>query len=272
MAEAYDKYFIDLTEYMKSDFISRGRLVVIERLKSHCGFGLSVKRGLEICDSKYCLICQHDRVFLQSFNHIGSVIQMMEDNLFIRYVGFATSTNVSHNSVMKTRYQLDALLEDDMIIKIPNTINQYLHPLIYWYDSQHLCHVERYLNIFRPYRTFLIDFKAYFEVKMIQDMRIRKGDFIEDRFGQMQRRMIIELNNQSISKSLVKNFFRWFGSYIIFSPSEVYEKSMTNGELASEAIESSDLIAYRAIAMVGHLKGRQYDPVKLLSYMKECES
>lgn len=100
------------------------------------------------------------------------------------------------------------------------------------FDSNHLCHVERYLNIFRPYKTVPPELKALLGNKRVKELLLRQGDFIEDRWGQMQRKILtdiipseVNINSAHRGKDidcvpcympfLVKTL-QWFGSYLVW--------------------------------------------------------
>lgn len=154
----------------------------------HQGFALSVKAGLELCTTKYCVVAQYDRMFCAPFNRLNHLIKAMEDNQNIRYIGFPTSTNVSHDKFISTNYNLYCLNKPG--VKLCLDDNFYLQPAVFWYDSQHLAHVERYLQIYRPYKNMPPHLRDIIGIKSIKNMLLRPGDFIEDRFGQMQRRLL----------------------------------------------------------------------------------
>lgn len=113
-------------------------------------------------------------------------------------------------------------------------------PLIFWYDSQHICHVGRYLRIFEAPTDMPAHLQDILGPDVISSMRMRRGDFIEDRFGQAQRKM---MTADSIRQSAVrtKELFRYFGSYLLWEP-QAY---------------ADELVGGRARVFVGHLRGRQ---------------
>lgn len=154
----------------------------------HQGFALSVKVGLELCTTKYCMVTQYDRMFCAPFSRLGDLIKAMEEYENIRYIGFPTSTNVSHDKFISTNYNLYCLNKPG--VKLCLDDHFYLQPAVFWYDSQHLGHVERYLQIYRPYKNMPPHLRDIVGIKSIKNMLLRPGDFIEDRFGQMQRRLL----------------------------------------------------------------------------------
>lgn len=181
----------------------------------------------------------------------------MDTLAHIRYVGFPASTNNSHNTVIHTRYQLDCLNDQDMIISLNDSFS-YLQPLIFWFDSNHLCHVKRYLQIFQPYKNLPNDLKQLFGIHAIGGMCLRVGDFIEDRFGQAQRHALAKLSlyrRNDINEDVIKSAFRWFGSYLIWIPDKPYE-THDDTVYQHDKFPLEKLLCYRAKVMVKHMSGR----------------
>ncbi len=48
------------------------------------GFALAVKHGLNLAQTEFCLILQHDRVFLYRFNRLKDVLNYMKSSPNIR--------------------------------------------------------------------------------------------------------------------------------------------------------------------------------------------
>ena len=114
-----------------------------------------------------------------------------------------------------------------------------LQPLIFWFDSQHLCHIQRYLAIYSPYVNLPEEMKSWLGEAFVKDMILRKGDFIEDRFGQMQRRCLTKAGQND---AFMLRAFRWFGSYLAWIPDPYSEM---------------DPMYPGSLVFVGHLRGRQ---------------
>ena len=180
MRQQYEDYHHRLLSHYGS--CSHIRIV---RSENHLGFAMAVKFGLSFCTTTYCMIAQHDRIFVRPFNRLLDLIHLMEKNKHMRYIGFPTVANRTHDSVLNSRYRISYL--DTPELKLDLGENLFLQPLIFWFDSQHLCHVERYLQIFMPFATLPDEIVDWLGKKTINKMLLRKGDFIEDRFGQMQR-------------------------------------------------------------------------------------
>ena len=95
-----------------------------------------------------------------------------------------------------------------------------------------------------------IELKNVLGNKSIKKLVLRKGDFIEDRFGQMQRKIMTDilpeyknefnnvscLENNIISQSdtesnyLLMNAFRWFGCYMLWQTDKRHIMQVANIE------------------------------------------
>jgi hypothetical protein len=207
MQQNYDKYHQNLLHLYEHN--PRFKIV---RSDEHLGFAYCVQLGLTLCQTPYALVSQHDRIFTIRFRKLQDVIEAMERNEHIRYVGFPTSSNRTHDSVLNCRYGLFCLSDESAMVNIGDGV--LLHPVIFWFDSQHVCHVKRYLEIYRPYAHLPQDIRDYLGLEFIKEMLLRKGDFIEDRLGQIQRKA---LTRPGASKEQVIRLFRWFGECAITS-------------------------------------------------------
>ena len=166
----------------------------IVRCPEHNGYAYVVKYALEKhCTTKYAIIAQHDRIFKRRFHRLHELVAAMEINNHIRYIGFPTSGNINHDKMLSTLYNLRCL--NKLGVKLSLGDGLYLQPIVFWFDSQHLCHVERYLQIFYPIRNMPVHLKTIIGMQLLKGMRLRRGDFIEDRFGQMQRKLLCGLGD-----------------------------------------------------------------------------
>ena len=169
---------------------------------------------------------QHDRAFVQREINLTMCLKWMRALESIRYIGFPTVINVNHMSVLKTRYNLDFLLDHCTIHESSaeggnvrecrrkeSEASLSLIPLVFWYDSNHLAHVQRYLQIYTPYKSLTGELREYLGLRKIRDMLLRNGDFIEDRFGQIERNCLTEAIED---KSMIIKLFNWFRSYLLW--------------------------------------------------------
>jgi hypothetical protein len=151
------------------------------------------------------------------------------------------------------------------------------------FDSQHLCCVERYLEIFKPYINMPKELQEREGAKGIALFKLRIGDFIEDRFGQAQRTLLCKYKHDV---EFVKKLFLWFGCYLVwkidFNKQEavaiphhpnaneaqrgnpVYlTRRNFNGPLGTASSNQSTHIYYHSLPFVTHMRGRQYDEDEL---------
>jgi len=137
-------------------------LKVLE-LETRHGFGFAVRAALEHVRTKYVLIMQHDRPFTKRAD-VPRVLAAMEAHPErLKYVGMPTSTTVTHQSHVLSKYRIhiEPWQADDAGLL--------MMPLIQWYDSTHICEVEYYRKfVFGPRKL------------------VARGGFIEDKFGQAQ--------------------------------------------------------------------------------------
>lgn len=57
-----------------------------------------------MCRTPYCLICQHDRVFRQSFTQLADVISMMDRNRSMRSVSVSGTTLENYEMLYAFKY------------------------------------------------------------------------------------------------------------------------------------------------------------------------
>lgn len=222
----------------------------IIRASSHLGFAHAVKLGLECCSTKFALVAQHDRYFRCTFSRLTELLVAMEEHEHIRYIGFPSASNITHDKLLSFNYGLDRLNRPD--IKYLLGDNLYLQPLVFWFDSQHLCHVERYLQIFKPFRSMPKHLFDIVGLRAIKDMFLRPGDFIEDRFGQVQRNLLTTLLSRGHDEDTLVDLFKWYGSYLCWSSNNVHPFQVL-----------FDSQRTTTLAMVSHLHGRQLDMHKI---------
>lgn len=148
-------------------------------LESHHGFAMAVRVGLEMCSTEYCLVLQHDRSFCRPVLGLEKALEAMEEDRSIRYLGFNTFKSARHDRVLEERYGLlDAL--SGLAKRVDRDLS--LFPLIFWYDSNHIAHVQRYLEIFQPFKYAPQVVRDHFQgLTGVKRMLLRNGDFIEDR-------------------------------------------------------------------------------------------
>ena len=96
--------------------------------------------------------------------------------------------NCSHPRTLSCRYGLGSLVKEENRVRVEGEEAIGLMPLAFWYDSNHIAHVGRYLEIFAPYTNLPLELREAIGRENVHQLLLRKGDFIEDRFGQAQVR------------------------------------------------------------------------------------
>jgi hypothetical protein len=127
-----------------------------------------------------------------------------------------------------------SLVEGDGDGSGDDLIHYEIQPTIFWYDSNHLCHVQRYLEIYTPFRAMPSALKILLQEKdpnLIQRLVLRRGDFIEDRFGQVQRNLLVSLKQDPV---LLLRTHQWFGSYLLYSHRLIAEEEPGEERLAAK--------------------------------------
>lgn len=231
-AKRYDEYESNI----RTSYGSRPDYFV-HRSPQHLGFAMMVKWGLELCSTKFALLLQHDRYFCFPFHRIEAVLQSFDDVPYIRYVGFPTNNSHKHDLLLRSTYKAEFLTERERLV-IDSDLA--LQPLIFWFDSQHIAHVQRYLEIFEPNRHFPEHLKTMTQKGQINAMVLRRGDFIEDRFGQAQRNLFAHFQKEGRSPEDVSSLFRWFGSFLCWQLEDC----------------TRDIEGPAAHVMVSHMHGR----------------
>ena len=119
---AYEEYIVNLRAKYEGDPSAGIRKYHLICSPEHIGFAMCVKLGLEMVSTKYCLILQHDRIFVSPFNHICSCVDVFEQHSHVRYIGFPSSCNKNHESTMLYRYDISPLVY---------TFNENINPMIH---------------------------------------------------------------------------------------------------------------------------------------------
>lgn len=200
----------------------------------------------------------------------------MEEHEHIRYIGFPTGNSVSHDTLLHSGLHL-GYLNDTERIHLSSSMS--LQPLLFWFDSQHLAHVARYLQIFTPRiamdtynqrvsssvpSTPVIDL----ELLTIKKLLLRTGDFIEDRFGQEQRKLFVQWRDEKRSPEQIRSLFRFFGSYLCWQPKDTTNESQGADEAEGDeegidtqggSMEGVASGQRGAQLLVSHLHGRTLD-------------
>ena len=212
----------------------RSGLAMLE-LGSHHGFALAVREGLRWAQDAGCthaLVCQHDRRFVRqlSASTLGALLDHFETRPSCRYVGFPSGTSKRLAARTANEYKLGALLEarSHALPPPPHGDSRLsLRPSIFWYDSNHLVHVDRALELLytpdavasaEAPRSAGFDrappaLRARLGDRGAARFRLRRGDFIEERFGVEQRNLLAGMADDALDAQL--EAFDHFGSYLL---------------------------------------------------------
>lgn len=248
IAANYELYYNKLIE--KYGTVNRTQVI---RCLRHVGFAYAVKTGLELCKTTYAFVIQHDRIFRKLYSPISDLVHMMESYPHIRYIGFPSIMNCNHEIILNSKYSLSTLTSATYKLAVDEKFS--LLPLIFWYDSNHFCHVQRYLQIYRPYTFIPVEIQYQINKNnphenMLKKMLLKYGDFIEDRFGQIQRNLFVGSNKNA---ELLSSLIHWYGAYLLWP-----------------TLANKDSHIYDRI-FVSHLRGRKCRPEDTIRYFEETK-
>ena len=265
-AERYEMYFAAVKQLYEGDTSVRDKIRLI-KLDKHMGFAFAVREALLMCTTPYAMIVQHDRMFTKPFCDFKKVVKVMETNGHIKYVGLPTSRSQTHHVKLKRKYKLEEFSIKNRINVVSEersengeaggltTRNLYLQPCIFWYDSNHLCNVNRYLKIYSPYlQLFDKSVIEYCGNENIKRTKLKLGDFIEDKFGQAQRTILSKLHKQQ-NETMYSKLFQTFGSYLLFDV--MYSTTRLLGDDRNDCEKPYAGLDLPQV-YVQHLRGRQY--------------
>lgn len=211
----------------------RSGLALLE-LGSHHGFALAVREGLRWAQDAGCthaLVCQHDRRFVRqlSASTLSALLDHFETRPSCRYVGFPSGTSKRLAARTTNEYKLGALLEarSHALPPLPHGGRLSIRPSIFWYDSNHFVHVDRALELLytpdavasaEAPRSAGFDrappaLRARLGDRGAARFRLRRGDFIEERFGVEQRNLLAGMADDALDAQL--EAFDHFGSYLL---------------------------------------------------------
>jgi len=222
-AQAYGQF----KQLLREEIIQRGlekRVTVVE-MSTHAGFAMSVRHGLRwMLERRYelALVMQHDRVFVRPLSRadLDLLTCRFADDEHCRYVGFPSGSSKLLPSRTVEQYGLGPLLAARSLHLRERL---WLRPSIFWYDSNHLVHCARALQIWKPFRHAPPSLLKRIGPSALRRFILRGGDFIEDRFGVEQRNLLASLKAEPHACVEV---FDWFGCYLV-------EEIVEGGEVAA---------------------------------------
>mmetsp|Transcript_22019 Transcript_22019/g.61119 ORF Transcript_22019/g.61119 Transcript_22019/m.61119 type:complete len:320 (-) Transcript_22019:369-1328(-) len=134
-------------------------------LEDRHGFGFAIKRALERVPTRYVMVVQHDRNFQRPCDIPALLQSMSERSEAIKYVCLASASLLDYAHRTKSRFRVDV---GQWECRLRN--GDRLLPMVCLLDSTHVAEAEWY-------RGFVFDPALRL---------VKKGDFIEDRLGQLQ--------------------------------------------------------------------------------------
>ncbi|KAL0487432.1 hypothetical protein AKO1_000836 [Acrasis kona] len=169
---AYNQYKQNVMELIANDdsFKNTEALMLTERM----GYSWALKAAMKFVNTPYVFSCQHDYAFTAQDIPTLDILNLMDQHKdLINYVGFMSGSNVTYlqqieSTVIKLNKQnipFTLKFPDD---KVP------LVKLNFWFDKNHIGRVDYYRRI------------------VVSDGRciVRRGDFVEDRLGQLIRKRV----------------------------------------------------------------------------------
>lgn len=139
-------------------------LIVKERL----GFGHAVKAALSEVKTKYIFVLQHDFAFCDVVN-FSALVQVLEAYNFVKYIGMVSASTEKYAEARSHGPHQNIPLETEYFNNEPFV------KLMFWYDKGHIARSDYYRN-----------------VVFGKNCCIRRGDFIEDRFGHWELKKLYE--------------------------------------------------------------------------------
>ena len=296
LGSSYEEYKRQLREEI--DERGLGWRIDVDECESHQGFALCVRRGLMAMQRRglrFALVLQHDRAFIRRFSEadLRRVLRQFDDDETTRYVGFATSTSKLQSTRLQPRYKLNSLLEARTHTLRPGLL---LRPSIFWFDSSHVVDVDRALPcLYEPFTCAPPFMHARCADAALAgtpsaggpggagstdpplpgglgSFTLRRGDFIEDRFGVAQRALLASLHDRPDE---LMETFDFFGSYLL--EETVLESDDDGSADGDRGVDDDDgdgpatvceLVDARArVSHVAHMDGRSSAPREWLSQL-----
>ena len=161
-------------------------------LDEHQGFGFAVKQALDHVHTSHVLVVQHDRTFMRPVALAAVLETMRSGERDLGYVLLPTTSTSNYSRTMNSWLRTHGVRDDIERIAVPLCdggltaamadgekkdsagLGPRLLPCLRWFDSTHLANTEWY-------RSFVFDWRRGL---------VKKGGFIEDKFGQKQAKDI----------------------------------------------------------------------------------
>mmetsp|Transcript_22416 Transcript_22416/g.36112 ORF Transcript_22416/g.36112 Transcript_22416/m.36112 type:complete len:391 (+) Transcript_22416:78-1250(+) len=167
----------ELIEQKEDPAFHKAETLVLPKLH---GFGLAMKEALKLVKTPYVFVAQHDRCFSTKATGLDTLVQLLEKEPLVRYVGYLTHRQLNYASRMMSQHQLKV-----------NPVRKQgvlLAPLIHFLDSMHVARVS---------------FWKY----MFETGTIKVRSFPEHTFGNVQRWDIVKNGWKAFEK---------YGTYLLW--------------------------------------------------------
>lgn len=137
--EAYQQFLDSVQELCASGEL--GNCQILE-LKSCHGYGLALSAALAEVVTEFVFVVQHDWLLVKDVD-LGPVVNAMDLDATIKYVGLQSLTTLDYARRMQLRYNLQ-LPPDRHLCGLR------LVPQLLWYDKPHLTRKKHYLEVVLP--------------------------------------------------------------------------------------------------------------------------
>ena len=226
---AYEAFKLQLRNEVVARCLS-SRVSILE-MRSHQGFAMCVRHGLLAASTdgqRFALVLQHDRAFIRRLarEQLQAVLDTFDEDTQMRYVGFPSSTSKLLATRLQPQYKLGALLSARTR---PLNAGLLLRPSIFWWDSNHIVHAARCLEMYEPCVHAPAVVRQAMGESGLRRMSLRRGDFIEDRLGMEQRTLLASMHARPAA---LLQAFDWFGCYLL-------EETVTEANGSLKAIKEA---------------------------------
>lgn len=139
-ANDYEQYCAAALELMGPEGADGGQFANTTglRLPKRVGFAHAVKAGLELVDTKFVMVVQHDLAFVQGFPLRAVLAAMTAHRSRLNYVGLPGAKHLHLEHPIRSKYKLTVAPTSEFGSGLV------LLPLIYWYDKTHIVHTDFY--------------------------------------------------------------------------------------------------------------------------------
>lgn len=163
----YIDYLDLLNMFIRDGVLPNTELVIRDK---RYGFASNIRYGLDLVDTKYVLIYQHDWTFDRPVN-INELLNAMDRFPELRYIGFPSRENYLLKLAAYPVFFKDLAKYDINKFGVP------LLPLNFWYDKPHIARVDFYKSFVYGQR----------HIDPLNGKSISVKNFIEDTLGQVER-------------------------------------------------------------------------------------